>query len=77
MLCKEFLKLVLLATLAALPISYVVMSNWLRGYAYRIDLDILIFVTAAVLAILTALFTVSYQALRAALSNPVDALKCQ
>jgi len=77
MLCKEFLKLVLWATLAALPISYLVMSNWLRGYAYRIELDILIFVSAAVLAILTALFTVSYQAIRAALSNPVDALKCQ
>lgn len=77
MLCKEFLKLVLLATLAALPISYFAMGSWLRGYAYRIDLDILIFVSAAVLAMLTALFTVSYQAIRAALANPIDALKCQ
>ena len=77
MLCKEFLKLVLLATLAALPFSYFAMSNWLQGYAYRMDLDILIFVLPAVLAILTALFTVSYQAIRAALANPIDALKCQ
>lgn len=77
MLCKEFLKLVALAAVTAIPISYYVMHNWLQGYAYRIDLDIVIFVSAAVLSLVTALFTVSYQAIRAALGNPVDALKCQ
>jgi putative ABC transport system permease protein len=77
MLCKEFLKLVLLATLTALPISYYTMNNWLQGYAYRIDLNIVIFASAAALALLTALLTVSYQAMRAALGNPIDALKCQ
>jgi hypothetical protein len=53
------------------------MNNWLQGYAYRIDLNIVIFASAAALALLTALLTVSYQAMRAALGNPIDALKCR
>ncbi len=77
MLCKEFLELVLLAAIITLPISYYAVSNWLRSYAYKIELDILIFVTAAALVFFTALFTVSYQAIRAALENPVKSLKCQ
>ena len=55
--------------------GYYVMNNWLQGFAYRFDLGFSIFIAAGVLAVLITLLTVSYQAVKAALANPVDALK--
>lgn len=75
MLSKDFVKLVLIANLVAWPITYFAVRAWLQDFAYRISISWWVFVTAGVGAILIALFTVSFQALRAARSNPVQSLK--
>jgi putative ABC transport system permease protein len=75
MLSKQFTKWVLLASIIAWPIAYFAMHSWLQEFAYRINIGILTFVLSAVLALLIALLTVSYQAIKAAISNPVDALR--
>jgi ABC-type antimicrobial peptide transport system permease subunit len=53
------------------------MSNWLRGYAYRIDISWGVFVLAGIVAVLIALATVSYQAFKAALANPVRSMRTE
>ncbi|MGB6867483.1 MAG: ABC transporter permease [Candidatus Aminicenantaceae bacterium] len=75
LLSKEFVKWVLIANIIAWPVAYYAMNKWLQGYAYRINIALWSFVLAAVLALAIALFTVSYQAVRAATANPADALK--
>jgi len=75
LLSKEFLILVAIANIAAWPIAYLVMNKWLQGFAYHIDIGIGIFVMSAVLALGIALITVSFQAVKAALTNPVDSLR--
>ncbi len=72
---KEFCKLVLLANIVAWPISYLVMNNWLQNFAYRTGMGIAPFIQAGVLAMAIALFTVSYKSMKAASTNPVEALK--
>ena len=67
--------LVLIANLIAWPIAYLVMNNWLRNFAYRIELGPAAFLTAGGVACLVAILTVAYQAVRAALANPVDSLR--
>ena len=75
LLSRDFVKLVLVGNLIAWPAMYYLMSRWLEGFAYRISIDWLTFATAAVTVLLVALLTVSYQTIRAALANPVEALK--
>ena len=75
LLSKEFARWVLLANLVAWPVAYVVMSNWLQKFAYRVDLGWLTFALAGILALVIALLTVSSQALKSAVSNPADALR--
>jgi len=75
LLSKEFAKWVLLATVIAWPISYYAMEKWLQNFAYRIEIGLLIFPLTAILAFTIAILTVSYQAIRAALANPVEALR--
>jgi len=75
MLSKEFLKWVLIANVIAWPIAYYAMNKWLQNFAYRIDLGWWIFVLAGMLALVIALLTVSYQAVKAARANPVDSLR--
>jgi putative ABC transport system permease protein len=75
LLSKDFVKLVLAANLIAWPVAYFAMRQWLQNFAYRIDLNWWIFVLAGGAALLIALLTVSTQALKAALSNPVEALR--
>jgi putative ABC transport system permease protein len=75
MLIKEFVKLVLLANLIAWPISLILAKNWLSRFSYQIDLPISPFILATVLALIIAILTVSFQAYRAAISEPVNALK--
>lgn len=77
MLSKDFIKLVLIAVVIASPIAWWIMSKWLQGFAYRIDIHWWLFVIAAVLAILIAFVTVSYKAVKAALANPVKSLRSE
>ncbi|MCG3120602.1 MAG: hypothetical protein ALAOOOJD_03370 [bacterium] len=75
LLSKDFVKLVLLANAFAWPIGWYAMNEWLQNFAYRIDLAWWIFALSGGLALLIALLTISAQALKAALSNPVEALR--
>ncbi len=75
LLSKDFLTLVMVANLIAWPVAYWAMRDWLTNFAYRIDLHWIIFVLSGGLALLVAFLTVSYQAWKAACTNPVDALR--
>ena len=75
LLSKEFTGWVVLANIIAWPVAYFVMNNWLRNFAYRINLNWFVFILAGTIALLIALGTVSYQAIKAATVNPVKSLK--
>ena len=75
LLTWEFSALVGVANLAAWPLAYFAMSRWLEGFAYRIELGPELFLLGGLLALGIAWLTVSYQAIRASLDNPVDALR--
>ncbi|MFN7116272.1 MAG: ABC transporter permease [Saprospiraceae bacterium] len=75
MLSKDFLQLVLIAALLAFPIAWWAMSGWLEAFAYRISMQWWMFALAGVMALGVALLTVSFQAMRAAVVNPVKSLK--
>ncbi len=75
MLSKEFLKWVLIANILAWPVAYYFMDKWLQNFAYRTNLKIWMFLFSGVLALLIALLTVSYQAIKAARANPADSLR--
>ena len=75
LLCKEFAKWVLLANIIAWPVAYFVMSRWLQNFAYQTGIGLWPFILSAVLALLIAMLTVSYQSLKAAVTNPVDCLR--
>ncbi|HTE23601.1 FtsX-like permease family protein [Flavitalea sp.] len=77
LLSKEFLILVFFAITIASPIAWFIVNNWLQDYEYRVNLSWGIFVLAGVLAILIALATISYQAILAALINPVKSLRTE
>ncbi|MHA1943389.1 MAG: ABC transporter permease [Candidatus Thorarchaeota archaeon] len=75
LLTKEFTKWVILANLIAWPIAYYVMSRWLQNFAYHVNIGIWTFLLSAALALVTALITISFQAVKTAASNPVDSLR--
>jgi putative ABC transport system permease protein len=75
LISKEFLLLVLVANLIAWPVAYYAASRWLENYAYRIGIGWQTFILAGILALLIALITVSFQAVKAALANPVESLR--
>ncbi len=77
LLSKDFLKLVLGACVIAFPVAWLVMHNWLQNYQYRITIGWWIFVIAGFVAILIALITVSFQAIKAAVANPVESLRAE
>ena len=77
MLSKEFLKLVLIACIIAFPLSYWAMNQWLQGFAYRTDLSWWVFMVAGIGALFIALITVSFQAIKAAIANPVKSLRTE
>ncbi|HEY8733204.1 MAG TPA: ABC transporter permease [Puia sp.] len=77
LLSKELLKPVLLATLIAIPIAYIIMHNWLQDFAYRTALTWWIFILSAFITVAIALFTVSFKATKAALTNPVKSLRME
>ena len=75
LLSCEFMLLILLANLIAWPIAYYLMRDWLSGFAYQTDLNVLPFIASAIMALIIAFGTVSVQAIRVARSNPIDALR--
>jgi putative ABC transport system permease protein len=77
LLSKEFLYLVLVSLVIAIPLTWWVMHNWLQDFAYRISIQWWVFALAGVMAILIALLTVGFQALKAALDNPVKSLRSE
>ena len=77
MLSKDFAKLVLVASVIAFPVSWWAMHKWLQSFAYRTNISWWIFVIAGLTAILIALITVSFQAIKAAIANPVKSLRTE
>jgi len=77
MLCSDFFKVVLVGIVVGMPLGYYFSYKWLTQYDYRIEISWGVFGMTAILAMLIALFTVSYQALRAAMRNPVNCLKSE
>jgi putative ABC transport system permease protein len=77
LLSKDFVKLVVISVVIASPLAYYFMDKWLADFAYRINIEWWVFAVAGLCAILIALLTVSYQAIRAAVMNPVESLKSE
>jgi putative ABC transport system permease protein len=77
LLAKDFVQLVLLGILIAMPIAWYVMDRWLAAFVYRTTLGWVVFAMAGLITILIALLTISFQALKAALANPVSSLKTE
>ncbi|MCP4728262.1 MAG: FtsX-like permease family protein, partial [bacterium] len=75
LLYKEFTVLVLLAITIAWPLTYFFMKGWIQSFAYQSEIGISVFILGAALAVLIALVTVSYQSIKAAMTNPVDTLR--
>ncbi|MES1218158.1 MAG: ABC transporter permease [Bacteroidota bacterium] len=77
LLSKDFLKLVTIAVVIASPIAWWVMNKWLEDFAYRVDISWWVFAVAGIVAILIALITISLQAIKAAIANPVKSLRTE
>ena len=77
MLSKDFLKLVLIATVIAFPVAWWMMHKWLLDFEYRIDIGWWVFVVAGITALLIALLTMSFQSIKAAIANPVKSLRTE
>jgi len=77
LLSKDFLLLVLLAFLIASPIAWYAMHTWLQGYTYKVNIEWWVFVLTGLLSAIIAFVTVSYQAVKAALANPVKSLRTE
>jgi putative ABC transport system permease protein len=77
MLSKDFLKLVIISALLAFPIAWWAMNNWLQDFAYHITISWWMFLGAGCLAVMIALFTISFQAIKAAVANPVKSLRTE
>jgi putative ABC transport system permease protein len=74
-LSTEFIKWVIIANLIAWPVAYFFMNRWLQNFAYRIDISWWMFVLSGGIALVIALVTVSFQAVKAAMANPVESLR--
>jgi putative ABC transport system permease protein len=77
LLSKDFVKLVLIASVIAFPVAWWIMHDWLKNYEYRIEISGWIFLEAGLLAVLIAIFTISFQAIKAAIANPVKNLRTE
>ena len=77
MLSRDFLKLVLIAAIIAFPVAWWAMHRWLADFAYRVDIGWWVFIVAGVAAMLIALLTISFQAIKAAIANPVSSLRSE
>jgi len=77
LISKDFIKLVLIANVLAFPLAYYAMNRWLQDFSYRIDIQWWVFVVAGVMGLVIAFVTVSFQAIRAAMTNPATGLKAE
>jgi ABC-type antimicrobial peptide transport system permease subunit len=77
MLSKDFVKLVLVAILVASPVAWWIVNKWLESFTYKIDISWWMFLSAGTIAILIALITVSFQAIKAAIANPVKSVRTE
>jgi len=77
LLAKEFVVLIFIAFVIAAPIAWIAMSSWLQNYVYRISISGWIFLIAGLSVLLIALFTISFQAIKAAIANPVKSLRTE
>lgn len=77
LLSKDFLKLIIIAIVIATPVAWWAVNKWLEGFAYRINISWWVFAIAGLLALLIALITISFQAIKAALANPVESLRSE
>ena len=76
-LSKDFITLVLIAFVIAVPVTWFIMHNWLQDFAYRINIQIWVFAVAGILAVMIALLTIGIQAFKAAVANPVKSLRTE
>jgi ABC-type antimicrobial peptide transport system permease subunit len=77
LLSKDFVKLVIISILIASPVAWWSMGKWLSDYTYRINISVWVFLVAGLIAIVISLMTVSYQAIKAAIANPVKSLRTE
>ena len=77
LLSRDFMKLVMVALILASPVAWYFMNKWLDNFAYRVDVSWWIFLLAGLFALVIALLTISFQTIRAALSNPVKNLRTE
>jgi putative ABC transport system permease protein len=77
LLSKDLLKPVFIGTLIAMPAGYLVMKKWLQGFAYQVDIQWWLFIAASMVAVIIALVTVSFEAIKAARANPVKSLRTE
>lgn len=74
---SEFAKLIVISILIAIPIAYFLVDDWLTNFAYRTSIDLWVFVLAAFFALTITIMTVSFQALKSALVNPIESLRTE
>ena len=77
LLSKNFLVLVFIASVIAVPVAWWAMNNWLENFPYKISINIWYFVITVVISLVIALITTSFQSIKAAVENPVNSLKQQ
>ena len=77
LLSKDFLKLTFVASILAFPVAWYFMNKWLQDFAYRINIGWQVFAASTAVALLVALFTISFQAIKAAMANPVKSLRTE
>ncbi|MGN7884442.1 ABC transporter permease [Dyadobacter sp. 22481] len=77
LLSRDFMKLILIAIVIASPIAWLVMDHWLNDFAYKVEIQWWIFLLAGLLAVITALLTIGFQSIKAAMANPVQSIKAE
>jgi putative ABC transport system permease protein len=77
MLCSEYVKLVVIGFLIAIPVAVWALNEWLSSFAYRISVDWFILITACIISLVVTIFTVGFKSLRAAVANPANSLRTE
>jgi len=75
MMSTEFVRLILIAFVIAVPVAYYGMNQWLEGFAYRVSVGWLVFAWAGLVALAIALITISFESIKSAMRNPIDSLR--
>jgi len=73
----DFIRLIFLAFIVAVPVSYYVMNKWLQNFAYKIDIGISVFIISFLVSLLIAIITISHQSIKAAIANPIKSLRTE